>query len=426
MITKPSTRLRWRLCSLLFIGMSVQSLDRVNLAVALPVVSKVFHLSPALDGVILSGFFWTYAICNIPAGYVVDRLRPRRSFTIIGLWWSFVTLLTAGVNGFASLFTLRALLGVGQAGDFPAAAATVGEWFPKAERGLASGIYSVGNDGGALIALPLSAFLLIHFGWPAVFVGCALIGLAWTIAWWAFYYPPATHPSVSAEERAYVEADQTPASDANELGRRWLDLLAYRRTWALIIGYFCYPYLYGFFLTWLPTYLVKAEHFSLAQMGIYGSFPAFFAVIAGGLGGKWSDMLSARFGSTDIARKVPIGVGMTVGALALVGVAFSRSPAMVIALLTLTAFAMRLAFGAIWSLPVDVSPGRAYTASISGLMNAAGNFGGGVLAPIVTGALVAATHSFVLPLLVASVVALVGMCSFLFLLGRIELLWQSR
>ena len=231
---------------------------------------------------------------------------------------------------------------------------------------------------------------------------------------------------MSAEERAYVEADQMPASDADELGRRWLDLLAYRRTWALIIGYFCYPYLYGFFLTWLPTYLVKAEHFSLAQMGIYGSFPAFSAVIAGGLGGKWSDMLSARFGSTEIARKVPIGVGMTVGALALVGVAFSRSPAMVIALLTLTAFAMRLAYGAIWSLPVDISPGRAYTASISGVMNAAGNFGGGVLAPIVTGALVAATHSFILPLLVASVVALVGMCSFLFLLGRIEPLWQSR
>lgn len=426
MVDKPRTHLRWRLCGLLFIGMSVQSLDRVNLSAALPIMSKAFHISPALDGVILSGFFWSYAICNIPAGYIVDRLRPRRAFTIIGIWWSLITLLTAAANGFASLFALRALLGVGQAGDFPAAAATVGEWFPKAERGLASGIYSVGNDGGALIALPLSVFLLIHFGWPSVFIGCAVIGLAWTLAWWAFYHPPATHQHVTAEERAYIEADSLPTAGTDQPKRRWLDLLAYRRTWALIIGYFCYPYLYGFFLTWLPTFLVRAQHFSLAQMGIYGSFPAFFAVIAGGLGGKWSDVLNQRFGSIDIARKVPIAVGMTVGSLGLIGVALSHSPAMVIALLTLTAFSMRLAYGAIWSLPVDVSPGRAYTASISGLMNAAGNFGGGVIAPIVTGVLVAVTHSFVLPLVAASIVALLGMCSFLFLLGHIEPLWQQQ
>lgn len=424
MAAKPANNLRWSLCGLLFAGMSIQSLDRVNLAAALPIISKTFHMSPALDGIVLSGFFWSYALCNIPAGYVVDRLRPRKAFGIIGLWWSAITLLTALSGGFVSLFALRSLLGAGQAGDFPAASATVGEWFPAAERGLASGIYSVGNDGGALIALPFSAFLLIHFGWPAVFVGCGIIGLLWTLAWWRLYHPPAAHPRVSAEERAYIEAGQPHSANQRHPGRRWIDLLAYRQTWGLIVGYFCYPYLYGFFLTWLPSYLVRARHFSLAEMGIYGSLPALFALAAGALGGKWTDALCARFGNVNIARKLPIGTGMALGAAALTGVAFASSPTAVIALLTLTAFSMRLAYGAIWALPVDVSPGNAYTASISGVMNAAGNLGGGVIAPIATGLLVSATHSFVAPLLLASAVALVGVGGFIFLLGPIEPLWR--
>lgn len=420
------TNIRWGLVILLFFGMSIQSLDRVNLSAALPVISKDFALTPVLQGLILSAFFWTYAAMNIPAGYIVDRLRPRRAFTIIGLLWALVTMATALANGFLTLFGLRALLGIGEAGDFPTATAVVGEWFPPQERGLASGIFSVGNDGGVVIALPLSAFLLIHFGWPAVFVGSGLIGLIWVIIWWRQYYAPANHPRVSAEERAYVASpDVDLAGKKAGKSRRWIDLLRYRQTWGLIVGYFCYPYLYGFFLTWLPTYLVKARHFSIAELGLFGAIPALFALAGGLVGGRCSDLLMTRVRNVNVARKVPIGVGMVVGSLAIIAAAYVPSVFGALALLSTTTFFMRGAYGAIWSLPVDVSPGQTYTASISGLMNAFGNLGGGVIAPIVTGILLAATGSFVVPLVVAGIVAIVGAGAFIFGVGPIRPLWEA-
>lgn len=423
--TPLRTNVRWKLIGLLFVGMAIQSLDRVNLGAALPVMTKVFHMTPVLDGVVLSGFFWTYAAFNIPAGYMVDQWRPRRSFTIIGLWWSIVTALTALANGFLALLGLRALLGVGQAGDFPAATAVVGEWFPARERGLASGIFSVGNDGGILIALPMSAFLLIHFGWPAVFWASGLIGLIWVALWARTYFAPAQHRSVSAEERAYIEGELSDQPPAKSKGR-WADLLKYRQTWGLIVGYFCYPYLYGFFLTWLPTYLVKARHFSLAEMGLYGWIPALFALAGGPLGGRLSDYLMMKSGNINLARKLPIGAGMLIGALSIMGVALVSSVVGAVALLASTTFFMRMAFGPIWSLPVDVSPGKTHTASISGLMNSFGNLGGGVVAPIVTGVLLGATGSFVAPLLLGGVVAIVGAAAFIWGLGPIRPLWAEQ
>lgn len=424
---RPATNLRWWLVVLLFFGMAIQSLDRVNLGAALPLMNKTFHLTPVLDGFLLSAFFWTYAVSSVPGGYVVDRVRPRIAFIVVGLWWSVISAGTALVSSFASLLGVRALLGIGEAGDFPTASKVVREWFPPSERGLAAGIFSVGNDGGVLIALPLASVLLLHFGWQGVFLGSAIVGLVWVTLWWLYYYSPGEHPKVTQAEREYVtaaiESQGSPAA-VGSTKRRWLDLLKYRQTWGLIVGYFCYPYLYAFFLTWFPVYLVQGRHFSLAEMGLYGGIPPLFALVGGGLGGKLSDYLLEKTGKLDLARKVVIGGGMVIGALAFMAVAIVPTPLLAVVMLTVTTFFMRMAYGPIWALPGHVSPsGGAYTGSIAGLMNAFGNLGGGVVAPIVTGFLVSATGSFTLPLLLGGTVAIVGALAFMFMLGPIRPLW---
>ncbi|MCF8568514.1 MFS transporter [Alicyclobacillus tolerans] len=424
---RPRTNLRWMMLLILFLGMAIQSLDRVNLSAALPVMSKQFHMNDVSKGVVLSAFFWCYAIFNLPAGYIIDRLRPHKSFSLIGAWWSIVTILTSLANGVASLIGLRALLGVGEAGDFPTATATVREWFPQKERALASGIFSVGNDAGIIIALPLSAFLLIHFGWQAVFVGCGIIGAVWTLIWWKFYRAPDRHPRISTEEKSYIqEESRLKAGDTSEVKKPWLHLLGYRKTWVLSIGYFCYTYLYGFFLTWLPTYLVKARHFSIAEVGMYGFIPSIFALVGGPVGGIYSDFLMKKSQNTNISRKIPIGIGMVIGAISIVATAVVPSVLAAIVLLSSTTFFMRAAYASIWSLPSDVSPSSRYTASIAGIMNAAGNMGGGVIAPIITGVLLSSTHFFTVPLIVAGIVVIVGSLLFVFGVGSIEPLWKER
>ncbi|MHB1652047.1 MAG: MFS transporter [Desulfitobacteriaceae bacterium] len=426
-LAKPKSNLRWTMLLILFLGMAIQSLDRVNISAALPVIGKQFHMGPAEKGLVLSAFFWSYAIFNIPAGYVVDRIRPHKSFSLVGAWWSIVTLLTSLVTGLGALIGIRALLGIGEAGDFPTATATVREWFPQHERGLASGIFSVGNDAGIIIALPLTSFLLIHFGWQAVFIGCGVIGGIWTFIWWKYYRSPDRHAKISPEEKLYIQGETDTTTSSLVLKNKkqpWINLLRYRKTWIISIGYFCYTYLYGFFLTWLPTYLIEARHFSIAEVGMFGFIPSLFALAGGPLGGIFSDYLLRRSKNINKARKIPIGIGMVVGALSIMATAIAPSALVAIIFLSLTTFFMRGAYAAIWSIPSDISPNAQYTASISGIMNAAGNMGGGVLAPIITGVLLGVTHLFILPLILAGIVVIVGAVIFMFA-GQLEPLWRE-
>src|SRR5208337_4915442 len=131
---------RWTIGIMLFIGMTIQSIDRVNMAASMPVIAKNLGLNPSMVGIVMSSFFWTYVLFNIPGGILVDKLKPRKAFTMVGIWWGITTLFTGLSNGFRNLLFARVLLGAGEAPDFPAAARSVRAWFPKRERGTASAL----------------------------------------------------------------------------------------------------------------------------------------------------------------------------------------------------------------------------------------------------------------------------------------------
>ncbi|MGB7911190.1 MAG: MFS transporter [Desulfobaccales bacterium] len=430
---KGIPKFRWVIGIMLFLGITIQSADRVNIAVCLPVIAKNLRLDPTMMGILISAFFWTYVAFNIPGGILVDKLKPRRTFTLIGAWWGIMTLATGLSIGFKSLMGTRIMIGAGEAPDFSAAARAVRDWFPKQERATATAIYSLGNDGGIIIGMPLAAWLLFTFGWREIFYAFGAISLLWALGWWWLYDEPRKHKRLSKKELDYIEhtdeiavqLDASKLSTQSSTNVSWFSLFKHRQVWGITLGYFCYPFVYAFFYTWLPTYLVKEQHFSIIKMGIYGMLPGIAALVGGLIGGYWSDAMVRRNRSLAMARKIPISIGMVGGAISIFAVGQAKDPFMAVALLCLTAFIMRLAFGCILTTPNDVAPSANYVGSITGIMVTAGMLGGGVISPIITGIIVTHTGSFKLAFLMMGIVALLGAASFIFVTGPLRPIWTE-
>lgn len=231
------TRVRWGIVGMAFLGTTINYVDRANLAVAAPFISDDLKLGSFQTGLILSGFFWTYAIGQLLAGYLVDRFGARIMYTFSAVWWSVFTAATAIAQGFASLLGFRLLLGIGESPAYPSNVKATGEWFPKQERGLATGIYDSGARAGTAAAAPIVAGLIALMGWRGSFVVTGAVGLLWAAAWVWFYRRPRRHWMASEAEVEYIEAgqDHEPegeehrVSEADERSRiRWIDLLRYR------------------------------------------------------------------------------------------------------------------------------------------------------------------------------------------------------
>ena len=268
-------RLRWLMIGLCMAANAINYIDRANLAVAAPSMSKELGLDATDMGLILSGFFWTYAIMQLPFGYVADRVGARLSLVVAVVWWSACTALTAVGRGFLSLLGLRMLLGIGEAGAYPSFAKVAASWFPRSERSFASSIFDSGSRVGSALAIPLVSWVIATLGWRESFVVTGVLGFAWAVFWMWLYREPENHPKVSPEELARLRAAQerpktVDAADAqNQVP--WLSLFRYRTVWGMMAGFFCLNFVIYFFITWFPTYLVKARGFSLAELGTLGS-----------------------------------------------------------------------------------------------------------------------------------------------------------
>lgn len=281
--------------------------------------------------------------------------------------------------------------------------------------------------------MPLAAWLLFTFGWREIFYAFGAISLLWALGWWWLYDEPRKHKRLSKKELDYIEhtdeiavqLDASKLSTQSSTNVSWFSLFKHRQVWGITLGYFCYPFVYAFFYTWLPTYLVKEQHFSIIKMGIYGMLPGIAALVGGLIGGYWSDAMVRRNRSLAMARKIPISIGMVGGAISIFAVGQAKDPFMAVALLCLTAFIMRLAFGCILTTPNDVAPSANYVGSITGIMVTAGMLGGGVISPIITGIIVTHTGSFKLAFLMMGIVALLGAASFIFVTGPLRPIWTE-
>ena len=318
---KPAGRLRWTICGLLFFATVINYLDRYALSFLAPQLKEQFKWSAQDFGWVLFAFQATYAFCNLPWGAIADRFGLRRSFSAAVVLWSLACMghaLARSVWGFGFW---RALLGVGEAANFPASVKTIAEWFPQKERATAAGVLNAGANVGAMLAPLILYFLVKHLGWQSAFVAIGIVGFLWVAVWWSVYRPPAQHPNLSQAEREWILQDGPHAEDAPSVP--WQKLITERRAWAFILGKVFSDPAWAFFLFWLPTYLktvlhVKEELSTAILVGIY------LAADAGSMGGGWlSSRLVQRGWPVNRARKTTMGIAAAL--VPLVGILAFRS-----------------------------------------------------------------------------------------------------
>ena len=411
-------RLRWTIIFLCFLANTINYVDRANLAVATPFIQKELGLDAAAMGLVLSGFFWTYSVMQLPSGWIVDRIGPRISFAFAVVWWSIFTALTSLARGLGTMLACRLMLGVGEAGAYPTMAKVASLWFPVRERALASAIFDSGSRVGAVVSFPLVAWIIAISNWQTSFVVTGVIGIVWAIFWVIMYRDPERHSGVLPERLHHLQAERSATYDKSA-HVPWASLFRYRTIWGMMLGFFCLNFVIYFFITWFPSYLVQARGFSLAKLGTLGMLPGLISIPGGWLGGMTSDWLYRQGWSLTAARKTCLVGGMLISSV-ITGSAFVESVYAALALFAIAYAALAFTAASIWSLPGDVAPTRRHVASIGGIQNFASNLAG-IVTTTFTGVMLTITKgSFIVPLVVAGAACLIGASMYLFVVGRIE------
>jgi sugar phosphate permease len=321
----------------------------------------------------------------------------------IVIWWSIFTALTSVSWGLASLLLMRFLFGVGEAGAFPNIARSISCWFPSSHQGRALSFTFIGTYLGAAATTPLVFHLVAWQGWRWPFVEFGAIGLVWALVWfWWFRDRPEEHTSVNAEELSFIRSDRANATDFGHAQRvPWRVMLRSKNLLFICGMYFAFGYALYFYITWLPTYLLKARGFSENYAGLFAALP--WLASAGGvwLGGLLTDWLSRRTGSLKIGRCAVGSFGYVTSAVALIAVALVEDRVVAASLIAVAAFCQMLTGGAAWSVCLDV--GRRNAGVVTGFMNMTGNIGG-TIAPVVVGYAVEKLASWTIPFYVTAAI----------------------
>lgn len=285
-----TTRLRWVIVALIAIGTVINYIDRNALAVMWPEISAEIGATKEQYALLVTVFMLFYAAGQFAFGRIFDRIGVRLGFALSILTWSISIMLHATANSILSFSIFRAMLGLTEAGAWPGAVKANAEWFPPRERALAQGVFNAGASIGAIISAPLIALLFLAFGWKGTFILVGLLGLVWLLPWLIIYKSgPATHPWVSAAERALIL--DAPADDAAVAGSRpayvpnLRQLLSHRQSWAIIGARFFLDPIWWLFVSWLPIYLAETFGFDVKQIGLFAWVPFVGAMIGSLLGG---------------------------------------------------------------------------------------------------------------------------------------------
>lgn len=392
----------------------INYLDRATLAVANEYIRADLGLSLGQMGLLLSAFSWSYALCQLPVGALVDKIGPRWLLGIGLVVWS----LAQAAGGFAATFgyfvIARIALGIGEAPQFPAAARVVSNWFPQRARGTPTGVYNSASPLGVALAPLLLAPLIAATSWHWAFFVTGAMGIVAALVWVILYRDP-VREQLTAEERAYLEVDAVSTTAPNTGFAAWLALFRYRVTWGMMLGFFGSVYLNWVYLTWLPGYLRTERHMDLAYAGIASSVP-FMCGFAGALIAGWASDRVARAAASPVTGRRNAVVVATLGMVAFtIPAALVDSNVVAVACISLVIFLANASSACAWSLATVAAP-PSRIASLGALQNF-GGFLGGALAPILTG-YIAQTWSFVPALLTGAGIAFLGAMSYLFLVTK--------
>jgi MFS transporter, ACS family, D-galactonate transporter len=401
---------QWTILILMTSSFMLGFIDRVNLSIVVPVWIQKYHFNPAQAGFVLSIFSWAYAVGLFFAGPVADRWHQKRVLPLGMVLWTAATWLTALALS-TPLFTVtRSLLGLGESTVIPSCTRAVSESYEKKDQGKAIGIFYAGSELGLAIGAPISAFILSRLGWQAVFLVTGAFSLVWLLLWLPIYRP---------EKHVIAEELPDQAIQSEDRPVKWLSLLKYRKTWALMIGQFGALYILYVYVTWVPSLLALQHHFSILSTGWFTSLIFLASVVMIIFGGWASDLWLRHGGDITLVRKVFTCGGMLMATVFIVIAAYAQSPALTIITLMLSIGGFGLIVPSIGMLSIDLAP-RHNVASLVGLQTFLGNIGSAV-APLLTGILFARTGNFQLALLITGAICLVfGVSGFGLLLGKVE------
>lgn len=414
------TKARYLILALMAVGTMINYLDRAILGIAAPALTQELGLSSTVMGVVFSAFSWTYTAMQIPGGMLLDRFGPRLVYFLSLTFWSFFTLLQGAVSSVWALLSMRLGLGVAEAPCFPANSRVVATWFPRQERALATGIYTVGEYVGLAFLSPLLYWILSAFGWRALFIIVGVAGIGFGLVWLKYYAEPHDHRNVNRAELDHIAAGGGLVSTGHAGVRfEWstiVRLLKHRQLSGICLGQFASNSTLVFFLTWFPTYLAEERHMQWIKIGFFAILP-FIAASLGVLSGGWlSDHLLRSGRSINLARKLPIIAGLLL-ASTIITANYVESNTAVIAILSVAFFAQGMAALG-WTLVSDIAP-AGQLGLTGGIFNFAANLAG-IITPLAIGFIVAATGSFIGAILYIGVLALIGAFSYIFIVGDVR------
>ncbi len=370
------TRHRWVICALLFFATTINYVDRQVIGILKPTLSAEFGWSETDYADIVLAFQAAYALGLLLVGRFIDKIGVKWGYVIAVAVWSLFGMAHAAAYSVATFAMARFGLGIGEAGNFPAAIRTTADWFPKKQRALATGIFNSGSNIGAIVTPLVVPFLVIDLalGWQGAFLITGALGFIWLIFWWMIYRDPENNPKVNAAELAYIRSDPVE----KETPIAWRDLLKYRQTWAFAVGKFLTDPIWWFFLFWLPDFFGKNYGLDLKTFG-----PALVAIYlladVGSIGGGWlSSALIKRGWSLNKGRKT----AMLICALCVLPVSlaiYAENLYVAVGIIGLAAAAHQGWSANLFTLASDVMPRRA-VGSVVGIGGMAGALGGMMMA----------------------------------------------
>ncbi len=390
---------RWWIIGLLFFASVINYFDRGTISVALPLIARDLHFDPEMKGWLLSSFFVSYALMQLPMGWLADRYNLRWVYTGAFLLWSLSQGLTGLATSLAMLIVFRMLLGIGEAIYLPGGTKIVSLLFPHQDRGLPSGIFDCGTRAGLALGAPLTALLIIHFGWRRMFVIVGFAALVWVVPWLA------TFPGTLAARSQHQAAPQS-----------WRSVTLNRNLLGICLGFFCFDYYWYLEMTWLPDYLMSARHFTVLKAGLGVVLPYVVWGLAEPFGGWIADRLVHQGWDETRTRKGVVTVAFLFGLL-LIPVARVASSTHALWLIMGTAL-VGLASGNLFAILQSCAPEREI-GIWTGFENFAGNIGG-VLAPLLTGFMIKSTGSYYPGFFLAAVVLVAGLLAYWFVVGDLH------
>ncbi len=386
---------RWIVVALIFVGILISYIDRGNLGIAATAIMRDFQFPPSSMGMLLSAFFWTYALFQIPAGFIVDRIGIKRVYAGAFLVWSLASAAIALSRGLPDVLGLRLVLGLAEAVGPIASLSFIRRNFAGAEQGLPTAIYIAGQNAGPAIGTLLGTLLIDRLGWRAMFAITGLGALLW-LPFWLWLAPP---------DRVVPVKPAVPQPESKLTDMPWRATVRNKTVWAMSASIFLTSYYWFFLLTWVPTYLTSTRGFTTLEMGRVLSIPLFIMAVLNIIGGVIADRVVKRVGSVFRVRVLFAAAGYTGAAAVLLLLVFPGREA-VLPILLVSVCSTGIGNSNFWAISQHAPPAGMVGRTI-GYLNTVSQMAGAA-APLITGWILGPQKQFGIALGIAGVCPLLA------------------